>query len=74
MRYYEFKQPSAPDEQQSLPEFLMPEATRQLYRLPAEINEVKAINVASTSARINVSMARAGTNSRVEIYYGESRM
>lgn len=72
MRYYEFKQPSAPDEHQSLPEFLTPEATRQLYRLPAEINDVKATNVASTSTGINVSMTRAGTNSHVEIYYGES--
>ncbi|WP_231615999.1 DUF3472 domain-containing protein [Novipirellula artificiosorum] len=72
MRYYDFKQPPAPETQQALPEFLTPEATRQLYRLPAEINEVKAINVASTSAAISLSMTRAGTNSRVEVYYGES--
>lgn len=72
MRYYEFKQPAAPDEQKSLPEFLMPEATKQLDRLPADINKVSAINVARTSATVHLSMTRAGTNSHVEIYYGES--
>jgi hypothetical protein len=72
MRFYKFKQPSAPDKQQSLPEFLTPKATKQLYRLPADIAEVKAVDVSSTSARINLSMSQAGTKSRVEIYYGES--
>lgn len=72
MRYYEFKQPSAPDWQQSLPEFLTPEATQQLYQLPAGINEVRTNNIEDTSATINLSMVEAGTNSHVEIYYGET--
>jgi hypothetical protein len=48
------------------------EATKQLYRLPAEISNVKASKVISTSATINLAVARAGNNSRVEVYYGES--
>ena len=72
MRYYEFSHPPAPGEQQSLPEFLTPEATRQLYWLPTEIGEVNAKNVSRTSASITLSMVRAGTNSVAEIYYGES--
>ena len=72
MRYYEFKQPSAQDQQQSPPEFLTPDATRQLYQLPADIREASTINVTSTSATINLSLAEAGTNTRVEVHYGET--
>lgn len=72
MRYYEFKQPSAPKRQQSLPEFLTPEATRQLYQLPVRITEVKTDNVESTSATINLSIAEAGKKPHIEIYYGET--
>ena len=72
MRYYEFKQPSAQDQQQSPPEFLTPDATRQLYQLPADISEASTINVTSTSATINLAIAEAGTKSLVEVHYGET--
>ena len=72
MRYYQFKKPRFTAGQTSLPEFLAVEATKQLYRLPAEISNVKASKVISTSATINLAVARAGNNSRVEVYYGES--
>ena len=72
MRYYEFKKPSSPAAQKSLPEFLTAEATQQLFELPAKVRELKATNVDATSATINLSMAKAGTNSSVEIYYGET--
>ena len=72
MRYYEFQTPAAPNKQKSLPKFLTPTATKQLHRLLAGIRELNATNITRTSATVNLSMTAAGTNSRVEIYYGES--
>lgn len=71
MRYYAFKVPVVPEPQSSFHEFLKPDATRQLYRLPAEISEVSASDVTSTSATINLALTRFGTDSHVEIYYGQ---
>jgi hypothetical protein len=72
MRHYEFKQPSTRGEKKTLPEFLTPEATKQLYRLPADANAIQPIEIGKNYATINLSMTRAGTNARAEIYYGES--
>lgn len=72
MRYYDFKQPSAPKKQTTLPGYLTPAATKQLYRLPADIKEIKTTNVKTRSAKINLNMTRAGSNAGVMIYYGES--
>jgi hypothetical protein len=72
MRYYEFKQPSAPINENQLPEFLTPEATAQLTRLPAGIKEFTATSVTRNSATIQLAMAPAGTNSHARIFYGET--
>lgn len=71
MRYYSFKQPSQPRELNASPKFLSSEATRQLFHLPAEIGDVMATKIGSTSATINLSMIRAGANARAELYYGK---
>ena len=71
MRYYRFVQPSAPGEQKTLPEFLTPEATRHLYRLPAVVNFIRTIDVGKDSTSIDLSMTRAGRNANAAIYYGE---
>lgn len=72
MRYYEFTKPSAPAKEKLLPRFLTPDATRQLYQMPAQIKEVKATNVTDDTAKITLSTVQSGTNSRVEIFYGET--
>lgn len=72
MRYYKFQQPSAPDQQQSLPDFLSPAATQQLHRLPTDISNVSADSLASTSATINLAITDTEPASRVQIYYGET--
>ena len=72
MRYYAWKQPSAPVKQRQLPEFLTAKATEQLFRLPAEIGAMKTIQVESDSATINLSLTRSGSNARATIYFGET--
>lgn len=73
MRYYEFKKPrKIEQEEQALPAFLTSQATAQLYRLPAEVDSIRPVDVGERSAKMNVIVTRAGTNARAEIYYGES--
>lgn len=72
MRYYPFEQPSAPAANSAQPEYLTPAATKQLYELPADVQELKANGVAKGSVRLNLLMTRAGANARAEVYYGES--
>lgn len=72
MRFFPFKQPSKLGTKNALPEFLSAEATKQLFRLPADIGEIETTERGNTGATISFSMNRTGANARAEIYYGES--
>ncbi|MEM9366396.1 MAG: hypothetical protein AAGD07_10395 [Planctomycetota bacterium] len=71
MRYFET--PALPPTRRvptALPVFLSPNVTKQLNRLPAKIREIVSANISSETARIRLTMSRAGTNARVQIHYG----
>ena len=71
MRHYVFQSPAVAQTNMPLPEYLSPEATKQLQRLPAEFGEVDAVEVTDTTVNLDINMKRAGTNARADIYYGE---
>ncbi|TWU38547.1 DUF3472 domain-containing protein [Novipirellula artificiosorum] len=71
MRYYAFNSPPVAQTTMPLPEYLSPEATEQLQRLPAEFGEVDAVEVTDTTVNLDIVMKRAGTSARADIYYGE---
>ena len=71
MRHYAFKSPPVAKTTMPLPEYLSPEATRQLERLPAEFDTVETVRVTDTTVGLNVVMKRAGRNARADVYYGE---
>lgn len=59
MRHYKFTKPPESTAPVTLPEYLEPEATVQLYRLPAELGKVKPIKVAKTDVTLDIAMIRA---------------
>ena len=71
MRHYAFKSPPVAQTTMPLPEYLSPEATRQLENLPAEFSAVEVVKSTATSVELNIVMKRAGTNARADFYYGE---
>lgn len=71
MRHYAFKSPPIAQTTMPLPEYLNPEATKQLERLPAEFGVVDAVEVTDTTANLDITMKRAGTSARADVYYGE---
>ena len=71
MRHYVFQSPAVAQTNMPLPEDLSPEATKQLQRLPAEFGEVDAVEVTDTTVNLDITMKRAGTSARADIYYGE---
>ena len=72
MRYYKFEKPPVATVASDLPEFLLPKASRQLYNFPAEAADIAASQIGGTTAVINLKMARAGTNAKADVYYGET--
>lgn len=72
VRFYNFEKPASPSTPTPLPEFLSPATTRQLFQRPADISRIETTEAGMTNATINIFMARAGTNARATIYYGES--
>lgn len=71
MRHYPFKSPPVAQTTMPLPEYLSPEATRQLENLPAEFGAIEVVKAAAASVELNIVMKRAGTNARADVYYGE---
>jgi hypothetical protein len=53
-----------------LPDFLSPEKTKQLYKLPATFGAISAEG-ATTSATITMQLKDTGTNARAVVYYGK---
>ena len=72
MRCYKFEKPPVATVASDLPEFLLPKASRQLYNFPAEAADIAASQIGGTTAVINLKMARAGTNAKADVYYGET--
>lgn len=70
IRYYRFQAPERVRDNHPLPDFLSPQATSQLFQLPAEIHKVRATRVSRTSATVEVKMNRAGPDAKAEVYYG----
>lgn len=70
MRHYAFKSPPVAPTTMPLPEYLSPEATEQLQRLPAEFGKIEAIEVTDTTVELDIAMKRAGANAQAEIYFG----
>lgn len=71
MRHYEFKSPPVAQTTRPLPEYLSPEATEQLKNLPAEFGAIEVIKATATTVDLDITMKRAGTNARADVYYGE---
>lgn len=72
MRFYNPEEPTPLEANTTLPEYLSPEATKQLYRLPAEFAGVKTVRTTNTEAELDISMLRAGMNARAEVYFGKT--
>lgn len=71
MRHYAFKTPATLKTTTPLPEYLSPQATSQLERLPAQFGTIAATPVTETTVNLDIVMEHAGTNARADIYYGE---
>lgn len=72
MRYYAFTKPSPSTAAGPLPEYLSPEATKQLHRLPAEFGEIKPTRITKTDVELDITMRRTGPNARAEVHYGRT--
>jgi len=70
MRHYKFTPPPEFTAPVVPPEFLSPEATRQLYRLPVEFGNVQPTKVAKTTVTLDIAMVRLGSDARARVYYG----
>ena len=70
MRHYAFKSPPRA-QTVALPEYLSPEATKQLEWLPAEFGEVGMVEVTASTVSLDIFMKRAGNNARADVHYGQ---
>lgn len=70
MRFFASPAPESPTPLKTLPKFLTPEATRQLFVLPAKLGPTRVTGITHNSATVELSIPDAGTNARGVLYHG----
>lgn len=71
MRYYPPVTTVQLKQTPALPEYLRPEATQQLFQLPARFALPEVVSASSSDATINLRLEAAGRDATVTLYYGE---
>lgn len=70
MRFYQNSTPTAPQVDAPLPEFLNPDATKQLFELPAQMGPSRLVKATATTATLQLTIPEPGPNARAILYYG----
>lgn len=70
MRFFSSPAPESPAPLKTLPKFLTPESTRQLFVLPAKLGPTRVTAITTSSATVELSIADAGSGARGILYYG----